>query len=241
MTKLFIDTGNSRIKWRLQSGEYFCQIEHGQFADLSKYLEKYRDKLKDLKSVYISNVSTDGQSDSLKRLFKKKFNIMPSFARVTRKAAGVTCGYTNVDDLGIDRWLAMIGATKKYGGNLLVVDAGTAITLDIINGELMHLGGFILPGLRVSSKILVRNTSRISDFYFDDQINIPGNDTQSCVTGGALFSVISVIKNLISSYALSLVITGGDKQIIINQISEDCLIEENLVLDGLDCKGVQFD
>ena len=46
----------------------------------------------------------------------------------------------------------MIGATKKYGGNLLIVDAGTAITLDIINGELMHLGGFILPGLRVSSK-----------------------------------------------------------------------------------------
>ena len=240
MTKLFIDTGNSRIKWRLKSGGYFCQSERGQFADLSKYLEEYSVRLKDLNSVYISNVSTDGHSDSLKRLFKTKFNVMPSFARVTRKAAGLTCGYTNVDDLGIDRWLAMIGATKKYGGNLLVVDAGTAITLDIINGELMHLGGFILPGLRVSSKILVRNTSRISDFYFDDQINIPGNDTQSCVIGGALFSVISVIKNLISSYALRLVITGGDKQIIINQISEDCLIEENLVLDGLDCKGVQF-
>ena len=135
----------------------------------------------------------------------------------------------------------MIGATKKYGGNLLVVDAGTAITLDIINGELMHLGGFILPGLRVSSKSLVCNTSRIADFHFDHQINIPGNDTQSCVIGGALFSVISVINNLMSSYALRLVITGGDKQIIINQISEDFLAEENLVLDGLACKGVQFD
>jgi pantothenate kinase type III len=44
-----------------------------------------------------------------------------------------------------------------------------------------------------------------------------------------------------SSYALRLVITGGDKQIIINQISEDFLAEENLVLDGLACKGVQFD
>ena len=174
MIKLFIDTGNSSIKWRLQSGEYFCQSGRGQFADLSNYLEEYGDKLKDLNSVYISNVSTEDHSESLKRLFKTKFNIIPSFARVTRKAAGVTCGYTNVDDLGVDRWLAMIGATKKYGGNLLVVDAGTAITLDIINGELMHLGGFILPGLRVSSKSLVCNTSRIADFHFDDQINIPG-------------------------------------------------------------------
>ena len=241
MKKLFIDTGNSSTKWRLQSGECVCQSERGQFADLSNYLEEYGDKLKDLNSVYISNVANEDHSESLKRLFKTKFNIIPSFARVTRKAAGVTCGYINVADLGVDRWLAMIGATKQYGGNLLIVDAGTAITLDIINGELMHLGGFILPGLRVSSKILACNTTRIHDFYFDEQINIPGNDTQSCIIGGALFAVISVIKNLISSHALRLVITGGDKQIITNKISEDFLVEENLVLDGLACKGVQFD
>ena len=241
MKKLFIDTGNSSTKWRLQSGECVCQSERGQVADLSNYLEEYGDKLKDLNSVYISNVANEDHSESLKRLFKTKFNIIPSFARVTRKAAGVTCGYMNIADFGVDRWLAMIGATKKYGGNLLIVDAGTAITLDIINGELMHLGGFILPGLRVSSKILACNASRIHDFYFDEQINIPGNDTQSCIIGGALFSVISVIKNLISSHALRLVITGGDKQIIINKISEDFLVEENLVLDGLACKGVQFD
>ena len=59
MIKLFIDTGNSSIKWRLQSGEYFCQRERGQFDDLSNYLEEYGDKLKDLNSVYISNVSTE--------------------------------------------------------------------------------------------------------------------------------------------------------------------------------------
>ena len=53
MIKLFIDTGNSSIKWRLQSGEYFCQSGRGQFADLSNYLEEYVDKLKDLNSVYI--------------------------------------------------------------------------------------------------------------------------------------------------------------------------------------------
>ena len=241
MKKLFIDIGNSSTKWRLKYGESLCRSERGQFVDFSNYLEEYGDKLKDLNSVYISNVSNGDHSESLKRLFKTKFNIIPSFARVTRKAAGVTCGYTNVADLGVDRWLAMIGATKKYGGNLLIVDAGTAITLDIIDSELMHLGGFILPGLRVSSKILACNASRIHDFYFDDQIKIPGNDTQSCVIGGTLFSVISVIKNLISSYASRLVITGGDKQVIINKISEDCSVEENLVLDGLECRGVQFD
>tara|TARA_B100000963_G_scaffold166729_1_gene144725 strand:+ start:599 stop:1324 length:726 start_codon:yes stop_codon:yes gene_type:complete len=240
MKTLFIDMGNSSTKWRLKFNDCFDQSEHGQFADLNNYLEEYGEKLKDLNSVYISSVSNESHSERLKRLFKTKFNIIPSFARVTKKAAGVTCGYTNVDDLGVDRWLAMIGATKKYGGNLLIVDAGTAITLDIINGNLIHLGGFILPGLRASSEILARNTSRIHDFYPDEQINIPGNDTQSCVIGGALFSVISVIKNLMSSYALRLVITGGDRQIIINKISEEYLVEENLVLDGLDCKGVQF-
>ena len=81
MIKLFIiDTGNS-IKWRLQSGEYFCQRERGQFDDLSNYLEEYGDKLKDLNSVYISNVSTEDHAESLIRLFKTKFNIIPSFAR----------------------------------------------------------------------------------------------------------------------------------------------------------------
>ena len=53
MIKLFIDTGNSSIKWRLQSGEYNCHSGRGQFADLSNYLEEYGDKLKDLNSVYI--------------------------------------------------------------------------------------------------------------------------------------------------------------------------------------------
>ena len=79
MIKLFIDTGNSSIKWRLQSGEYFCQSGRGQFADLSNYLEEYGDKLKDLNSVYISNVSTEDHAESLIRLFKTKFNIIPSF------------------------------------------------------------------------------------------------------------------------------------------------------------------
>ena len=77
MIKLFIDIGNSSIKWRLQSGEYFCQRERGQFDDLSNYLEEYGDKLKDLNSVYISNVSTEDHSEKPKTAIQNKFNIIP--------------------------------------------------------------------------------------------------------------------------------------------------------------------
>ena len=61
-------------------------------------------------------------------------------AEVSAEAAGVTCGYKDFHQLGVDRWLALVAAYRKYAKPIIVVDAGSAVTIDIVDGDGLHLG-----------------------------------------------------------------------------------------------------
>ena len=98
-----------------------------------------------------------GRSELLKQLLAqaKTHNIDCFEATVSSELGGLRCAYQQVGNLGIDRWLALISGYTLYPNMAaIVVDAGTATTIDVLNNDGQHLGGWILPGLDLMTSSL---------------------------------------------------------------------------------------
>ena len=129
------------------------------------------------------------------------------FARSTASACGVTNSYRQPRRLGVDRWVAMIGAWSEFESSCLVVDAGTAVTIDAIDDTGQHLGGQILPGVALMARALASNTS-----------DIPDTSRRSARGEG---------------HSPALVLTGGDASRILSSLKTEPNHRPHLVLQGL--------
>ncbi len=81
-----------------------------------------------------------------------------------RVAAGVVNGYADPSLLGVDRWLAVIGAYQRVQGACVVADIGTAATVDVVAADGRHRGGYIVPGPQLMVASLLRGTSDLAEF-----------------------------------------------------------------------------
>ena len=234
MNRLFVDVGNSKLKWRLYIAGSRKHDKCGSHEEFCAYLGEVSLEKPVIDSVKISCVKNNEATRAISDLIATKLDVVPRFAKVSQSFGKVRCGYKNIDELGVDRWLAIISAVDKYRKGILIVDLGTAITLDLVNNENQHLGGFILPGLKISLQALSSCADKIPLISEIDNIAFPGNSTRSGVFGGIVNSVVAFIESLSDKYQLYPVLTGGDKLQISARLSIKHSLEENLVLDGLE-------
>ena len=234
MSVLLIDAGNTRIKWRYQPDSDSEVVLRGDYA----HSEVSRLEWPDVAQVLVSSVqSSPGLHEQLLEQFGSRL-IWLSEPR-TDFQGFVHC-YARPERLGIDRWLAMIGARRHATGDVLVIDAGTALTVDLLSRENHHQGGFIVPGLTLAQQSLWQNTERVlpySDEADAGQLN-PGTDTVQCVLAGIRRQQVSFIQNILNEYpAHDVFVTGGDGRWLAQAIGEEYWPE--LIFDGLDtlCAG----
>lgn len=252
---LQIDIGNSRIKWRLMNGHK--PLLAGSQATATILSGKPLD-LKGVNSVsemHIASVANPAVITSLRHQLVERFPVSIKMPQVTAKAGGVSCGYKNPQQLGVDRWLAIVAAYHQFPERLLVVDAGSAITLDLVSPEGQHQGGYIIPGLRLMNEALRGGTeavdvitSNASDFL------VPGEDSQQAVNKGCLMAAVAAVEKLASQHPIRVVVTGGDAEVLINglNLESDSADKElikpkytiihcpDLVLDGLSIPGISL-
>jgi type III pantothenate kinase len=231
---LCIDAGNSRIKWRLTDNGQ--QIAKGA-QRTSTILDGEDLELSDIKpptEIRIASVAGDGIAKSLHQQLLKKFSIPFRLAKVSATIGELSCAYEDPHSLGVDRWLAMAAAYKQYQEPLMVVDAGSAITMDIIGPDGQHIGGYIAPGLTLMHDALWQNTSDVRVVGSGSQeLWIPGKNTQQAVNRGCLLAAVSMIESLAAQFPVQIVLTGGDGKIIMQALSLNTEYHSNLVLDGL--------
>ena len=122
--------------------------------------------------------------------------------------------------------------------DILVIDAGTAITYDIITAEGNYLGGGISPGITMRYKALHTFTGRLPllDYYEDAQLI--GDDTASSIHSGVLNGALAEMEGIIQSYqlvypALKIILTGGDHNYFDKRLKIKTFAAPNLVLEGL--------
>ena len=154
-------------------------------------------------------------------------------------AFGIRLAYANPKTYGADRYAALVAAHNSGDGAKIIVDCGTAVTIDAIESNGTHLGGLIIPGIELMCSVLSENTTGIPVVDFGDAAEFLNNNTHDAVVSGStlclqqgLRSIIAKIEQQLASSA-SIYITGGARRVLA-EFSHNRLFERpDLVLEGL--------
>ena len=237
MLTLFIDRGNTALKWQLcQQGEMISTGKADNGIELDDALRELSDK--SLAGIYVASVAGDDVAQALKVWAGKYSQVEPVFIKSSYKACGVTNAYKEPERLGVDRWLAMIAAHQRYPGMLCVVDSGTALTMDFLNENGQHLGGFIVPGAELMRKSLLQNTQEIN---LNSAVlgNELGMNTSEAVFFGTEQMLQAFVCNKLDEVArqykkeIGLVLTGGHARHLALGLVSTYHNEQDLVFKGL--------
>lgn len=232
---LDIDIGNTRIKWILRGvgAEPVVRgvFAHGQWSDLDEPFAFQHAVTR----VRLSSVA--GEVDCrVRAICQERWDLEPEIARVVDGAAGVVCGYTEPVRLGIDRWLGVIAGWSRYAEAFLVADAGSALTVDLVDNQGVHLGGYILPGFEMMRTALGFHTWGVRVGAERTLETGPGRATSSAVNNGCLAALLGAVERIAEySGVKRVLLTGGDTELLAKQLQTkaEVVAVPDLVLDGL--------
>jgi type III pantothenate kinase len=231
-----IDSGNTRTKWALAGDDgnltdfEVCMNANIANSNLSVAAQK-------ADSALIANVAGKAMAQQITQL------LMPlavSFLTPSAQACGVKNGYAEPEKLGADRWAALVAAWQRTKHATVVVNAGTAITIDVLDEKGTFLGGSIMPGLRLMHESLSGNAAQLTLCEGVSQ-NFP-NNTPDAITTGCLNAVVGAIGIMLKrlekqcGWLPKLILSGGDANKIADALKlnlKQVIITENLVLQGL--------
>jgi type III pantothenate kinase len=235
---LEVDAGNSRVKWRVVdiAGRPICR---GVDSELRQGMLSKHAGVRPVRAR-IASVRTDLANRNLVALLEQEFALTVEFAVSSPALGGVINGYRTPESLGVDRWLAILAARKRWPmQDLLVVDSGSAATLDIVSEAGVHHGGYIVPGLRLQLESLARGTALPCFAAPGNEASVPGRDTETAVRSGVVRMLSAwVIEEARTRFrgGARVIVTGGDGPGLAEHLRAAGVpndFVEDLVLDGL--------
>lgn len=235
---LELDVGNSRIKWRLLTADDLAVAASGHVPGFEE-LQRVTELEAPIAMARMCSVRGGDVNAKLEEWVRVKYGVDLQRAVVAQSCGGVTNQYADVSRLGIDRWLAMLAAYRRAGGACMVIDSGTAFTIDVVDAQGLHLGGHIIPGLRLMRSSLESNTAiRLSDDYSEYSQSL-GHSTDEAVFNGTVTALLATIKQHSESLAragsVEIYFAGGDAELLHGLAGLDrSEIVTSLVFDGLD-------
>jgi type III pantothenate kinase len=232
---LAIDAGNTRIKWGLHDHAVWRARGISPTTDAAHIGLQWNAAPRGTKAV-VSNVAGPEVAAHLERAAGAQGF---SFAIIRTAAAqlGVTNGYDDPAQLGTDRWAALVAAHRSMPGHKLVVNVGTALTIDALTGDGRFLGGLIVPGPSLMRRSLDKGTAglRLTEGVFQP---FPAS-TPNAITTGAIQACVGAVERVRRDMEangvppLGLLLSGGGAMDIAAYLPMPATFNENLVLDGL--------
>jgi type III pantothenate kinase len=177
-------------------------------------------------AIYISSVTSPEILNTVKSTLQSIYQLFPVLLTAQKECCQLISGYDDFNELGSDRWMALQGARSLTHQPTIVIDAGTAMTIDaILEGR--HLGGFIVPGLSSLRASLGADAANItvvdehSASSGDSADSAPGTtllatNTRSAILGGSLYMTASFIDSIVADLSnqiktrFKVYITGGN-------------------------------
>lgn len=235
---LEIDLGNSRLKWRRldASGQRLDGgvLDARPLPDLAALLAGAKGI-----PVRVSSVGGEAQDTALRDALGAQGAGEVRFARSGAAHGRLVAGYRAPERMGVDRWLALVAGAARTDGAFAVLDAGSALTLDLVDADGGHLGGWIVPGLRMMRTALLSGTAgvRVPEPAMDGA-PAPGRDTLEAVGYGTLFMARDFVAGRLAAFRARapealLIVTGGDGPRVAEGLPGPREDVEDLVLDGL--------
>src|SRR2546423_4676028 len=204
---LAVDCGNSRLKWGLHENGGWREAGAVLVSQLAG-LEKSWRRLAPADKVVVANVAGQSVRKRLENLFARR-SLVPAWVKAKRYECGVTNGYRRPDQLGPDRWAALIAAWSILRGPCLVVAAGTATTVDVLRGDGRVVGGVILPGLDLMKRSLARGTAELP--LARGRFSAEPRNTADAIETGCLLAQAGAIERAFAAmeHGAACVLAGG--------------------------------
>lgn len=241
MKHYFLDLGNTRLKaWACDEAEAVLAREAISHAgDPGAAVAALSSAFAGAPSfIGVSSVLGDEAKRALSAACRTRWGQEARFAVSQAETAGVRCAYREPGRLGVDRWLGVL-AVADGQEDWCVVDCGTALTIDVVSRERVHLGGYILPGLEMLAEALVGNTRQVRvDEAVPDSLGW-GHSTSEAVRNGALLAASAAVEAAWGRLREQagreprLVITGGDAARLSSFLRVEHRCEPELLLSGL--------
>ena len=170
-------------------------------------------------------------------LLRERWGIAPWFARAEARTGDLSNSYIDPSRMGADRWLAMLAARRRVAGRVCVVDAGSALTIDLVSALGEHEGGYILPGVGLMEQALLLDTDRVRFDSAADYALSPGTDTASAVRHGIALAEAGAVTTALAQAgedtpALLFSGGGGERLMALLQMGGEWV--PDLVFEGLE-------
>ena len=212
---LYIDVGNTAVKW-LFDGSY-QSVAVTEFNPIV---------LPEAKQVFVSCVGDKSLLSDVKN---------PIFVESQPSFKSFKSAYEAADELGVDRFLAMIAVIDQYPNQTrLVIDAGSALTFDLVLADGAHQGGLIMPGLGKLRRSFDKFCTESQQLH-NQQLADNTSDAWACGTGQMFTSVVNAqIEHYLDEFGdLMVVLSGGDSKLLALRLNHAIQLQPNLVLEGL--------
>lgn len=230
---VLLDAGNSSLKWALvEDGRWRAQgrCEYGE-------LQALRVELGAGMACFVASVARAGDVDRLRALLDEA-RCVATWLRSEARRGDLVNGYDDPGQLGVDRWMAMVGARRRTRGATLVVSAGTAMTVDAVADTGAFLGGLIVPGVALMRRALAQGTAGVDAGHGDWQ-PFPRR-TSDAVHSGILAAACGAIRAqyerlaALAGHPPACLMTGGDAALLRAHLDIATEHVPGLVLEGIE-------
>ena len=220
-SNLYIDIGNSAVKWRTSDSKVFSEdVENFSITALNQF-----------NKTWLSAVAHPDIVQDMSVYFETINIIKPQ-----QKFGNLTLSYEDPSFMGADRFAAMLGAINHFPNKpLLVIDIGSAITFDVIDKNGLHQGGLIMPGMKALRESFEK--FKMSDLSLD--LKGLANNTDDAWRQGTYAMMVGAINYQIESFQSNfsdgvVAVSGGQAKEIKKELPKSIVLFDNLVLDGLE-------
>ena len=232
---LAVDAGNTRIKWGTHASDAWQATGACATTQASSLADRWRALTTPSRTV-VANVAGDRVQAEIAAACER-FGHEPQFIISRAAQCGVRSSYEQPAQLGCDRWAALIGAHHLYPGASLVVNAGTAMTVDALTDDGLFLGGIIAPGLDLMRRALDLHTAGLR--WQPGEVRFFPNNTGDAIMSGAAHALAGAIERMATFMRESgqdpvrVLLSGGGAGALRSLIALETIAVDNLVLEGL--------
>lgn len=227
-----------KYSFRMGTDPFKTSDEYGVFVKM--IIEEEGFSFKDIDDVIISSVVPEVmhslENFVIKFCKKKPYIVGPGIK------TGINIKYTNPSQVGADRIVNATAGYEKYGGNLILIDFGTATTFCAVSKLGDYLGGLITPGIKISADALFLNASKLPKVEIKKPESVVAKNTVSAIQSGIYYGYVGLVDRIVSEMIESLnwveedctiIATGGLSQLITNESIHKIIIDKTLTLEGL--------
>lgn len=236
---IVVDVGNSRIKWGLCSSEQvwsMASLAHEEPAAWDKQWHAW--KLERHQAWIIAGVHPKGR-DTLVDWLRPRCESVQVLQ--SPSALPLTVELEHPEKVGIDRLLNAVAANRRRQPNIaaIVIGAGTAVTVDYLDGDGVFKGGTIFPGFHLMARSLHEHTALLPLVEMDDAVLPPGVTTHQAIQAGAFLAVVGGIERIIAEYQhrfpvpFEVFLTGGDAPSLHHRLRHHIHLWPEMTLEGI--------